>query len=59
MLKKTEIVAPSFDKLRMRQSDFNGLDLMVGLSRFGGLTVRPRATSFCSILLSVKLTRAL
>jgi hypothetical protein len=42
---------PSVDRLRMRASDFNGLDLMVTLSRFGGLTVRPWATMFFSILL--------
>ncbi len=51
MLKKHEIVASSFDKLRMRVSDFNGLDLMVSLSRFGALIVRPWAASFVSGLL--------
>ena len=30
MLKKAEIQASSFDKLRMRWSDFNGLNLMCG-----------------------------
>jgi hypothetical protein len=35
----------SFDKLRMRLSVFNELSLMVSLSRFGGLTVRPWATA--------------
>jgi hypothetical protein len=45
-MKKVEIQAASFDKLRMRWSDFNGLDLMVSSSRFGGLTLRPWATSF-------------
>ena len=29
LLKKAEIQAASFDKLRMRWNDFNGLDLMV------------------------------
>jgi hypothetical protein len=51
MLKNAEIRASSFDKLRMSESDFNGLDLMVSLSRFGGLTVRPWAASFFSSLL--------
>jgi hypothetical protein len=51
MLKNAEIPASSFDRLRMRWSDFNGLDLMVSLSRFGGLTVRPWAASFFSSLL--------
>jgi hypothetical protein len=32
MLKKAEIQASSFDRLRVMWSDFNGLDLMVGLS---------------------------
>jgi hypothetical protein len=32
MLKKAEIQASSFDRLRMRWSDFNGLDLMVSVS---------------------------
>ena len=32
MLNKAEIQASSFDRLRMRWSDFNGLDLMVSLS---------------------------
>jgi hypothetical protein len=41
----------SFDRLSMRWSDFNGLDLRVSLSRFGALTVRPWATSFFSSLL--------
>jgi hypothetical protein len=50
-LKKREIWASSFDKLRMRLSVFNELILMVSLSRFGGLTVRPWATSFFSNLL--------
>jgi hypothetical protein len=45
-LKKQEILAPSFDKLRMRLRVFNGLALMVSLSRFVGLTVRPWVTSF-------------
>jgi hypothetical protein len=52
-LKKQEILAPSFDKLRMRLRQaqmrsrvFNGLALMVSLSRFVGLTVRPWVTSF-------------
>jgi len=35
MLKKAEIRASSFDRLRMRQSGFNGLDLMVSLSNHG------------------------
>jgi len=35
MLKKVEISASSFDKLRMRVSDFKGLDLMVSLSNHG------------------------
>ena len=35
----------------MRSRVFNGLALMVSLSRFGGLTVSPWATSFFSILL--------
>ncbi len=52
MLKKHEIVASSFDKLRMRVGDFNGLGLMASLSRFGGLTVRPWAASFFSNLLT-------
>jgi hypothetical protein len=52
MLKKAEIQTSSFDRLRMRWSDFNGLDLMVSLSRFGGLTVGPWAASFFSGLLS-------
>jgi hypothetical protein len=43
MLKKAEFQASSFDRLRMRASDFNELILMVSLSRFGGLTVRPWA----------------
>jgi hypothetical protein len=38
----------------MSESDFNGLDLMVSLSWFGGLTVRPWAASFFSSLLDVK-----
>jgi hypothetical protein len=38
----------------MRWSDFNGSDLMVSLSRFGGLTVRPWATSFFSIVAIAK-----
>jgi hypothetical protein len=50
-LKKAESQAASFDKLRMRSSDFNGLDLMVCLSRFDGLTVRPWAASLFSNLL--------
>jgi hypothetical protein len=50
-LKKAEIQAASFDKLRIRSSDFNGLGLMVRLSRFGGLTVRPWAASLFSNLL--------
>jgi hypothetical protein len=45
LLKKHEILASSFDKLRMRLRVFNDLDLMVSLSRFGGLTVRPCAAS--------------
>ena len=36
----------------MRPPVFNGLTLMVSLSRFGGLTVRPWAISFFSILLA-------
>ena len=47
-LKKTKSQAASFDKLRMRSSDFNNLDLMVSLSRSGGLTVRPWAASLFS-----------
>jgi hypothetical protein len=35
MLKKAEIQASSFDRLRMRLSDFNGLALMVSLSNHG------------------------
>jgi len=35
MLKKAEIRASSFDKLRMSESDFNGLDLMASLSNHG------------------------
>jgi hypothetical protein len=48
--KKARNLASSFDKLGMRLSVFNGLDLMVSLSRFGGLTVRPWAASFFSLL---------
>ncbi len=51
MLKKAETEALSFDKLRMRPSDINGLDLMGSLSRFDGLTVRPWAATFFSNLL--------
>ena len=50
-LKKAEGQAASFDKLRTRSSDFNDLGLMVSLSRFGGLTVRPWAASLFSNLL--------
>ena len=32
---KAEILASSFDKLRVRLSDFNGLDFMVSLSHHG------------------------
>jgi hypothetical protein len=32
MVKKAEIQASPFDRLTMRWSDFNGLDLMVSLS---------------------------
>jgi hypothetical protein len=35
LLKKHEILASSFDKLRMRLSVFNDLDLMVSLSNHG------------------------
>ena len=35
MLNKAEIQASSFDRLRMRWSDFSGLDLMVSLSNHG------------------------
>ena len=35
LLKKVEIRASSFDRLRMRLSDFSGLDLMVSLSNHG------------------------
>jgi hypothetical protein len=58
MLKKVEFHALSFDRLRRRPSDFNGLDLMVTLSRFGGLTVRPWAASFFSSLLGWRLAIA-
>src|SRR5271166_807156 len=44
------ILASSFDRLRMRSRVFNGLILMVSLSRFGGLTVRPWATSLFQYL---------
>jgi hypothetical protein len=37
----------------MRPSDFNGLNLMVSLSLFGGLTVRPWAAAFFSRLLAL------
>jgi hypothetical protein len=40
---KNEGLASSFDRLRMRSSAFNELILMVSVSRFGGLTVRPWA----------------
>jgi hypothetical protein len=50
-LKKHEILAPSFDKLRMRLRVINEFILMVSLSRFGGLTVRPWATPFFSRLI--------
>jgi hypothetical protein len=43
MLKKAKIQTSSFDRLRIRLSVFNALILMVSLSRFGGLTVRPWA----------------
>jgi len=59
LLKKAEIQAPSFDRLRMRASDFNGLDLMVSSSRFGGLTVRPWATSFFRSLLESRARAAI
>ncbi len=52
-VRKAEILAPSFDKLRMRSSDINGLHLMVRLSRFGRLTVRPWAASFFSNLVEI------
>ena len=42
----------------MRWSDFNGLNLMVSLSRFGRLTVRPWAASFVSGLLTQRARRA-
>ena len=58
MLKKAETVASSFDRLRMRLRQaqdedecIQGLRPHGALSRFGGLTVRPWATSFFSILL--------
>jgi hypothetical protein len=51
LLKKHEILASSFDKLRMRLRVISGLALMVSLSRFGGLTVRPWATSFDRLIL--------
>jgi hypothetical protein len=35
MLKNAEIPASSIDRLRMRWSDFNGLNLMVSLSNHG------------------------
>jgi hypothetical protein len=35
MLKKVEISASSFDKLRMGVNNFKGLDLMVSLSNHG------------------------
>jgi hypothetical protein len=54
LLKNAEIPASSFDRLRMRWSDFNGLDLMVSLSRFDGLTVRPWAV-FSSLLEPVEI----
>jgi hypothetical protein len=39
MLRKPENVSPSFvDRLRMRSSDFNGLNLMVSLSNHGQQT---------------------
>jgi len=41
----------AFGLLTMRVSDFNGLDLMVSLSRFDGLTVRPWAASFFNVML--------
>src|SRR5271165_7412109 len=39
-----------FEVTRMRSRVFNGLALVVSLSRFGGLTVRPWAASFFSRL---------
>jgi hypothetical protein len=35
MLEKAEIRASSFDELRIRVSNFNGLNLMVSLSNHG------------------------
>jgi hypothetical protein len=35
LLKKAELQAASFDKLTMRWSDFNGLDLTVSLPSHG------------------------
>ena len=51
MLKKAEIQASSFDKLRIRSSGFNDLHLMVSLSK-------PWATSFFSSLLELRFRRA-
>ena len=52
MLKNAEIPASSFDRLRMRWSDFNGLDLMVSLSNHG-----PHPF-FSSLLEAAKISRA-
>jgi len=47
-------LASSFDKLRMRSSDFNGLNLMVSLSNPHGELVEPWAASFFSSLLALQ-----
>jgi hypothetical protein len=48
MLKSTKSWLHPSTSSRMRVRDFNGLDFMASLSRFGGLTVRPWAASFFS-----------
>ncbi len=51
---KTEIQASSFDKLRMRSSDFNDMDLLVSLSWFGATRTVNSAEQNSRIIVGVK-----